>query len=103
MNKEFEYNYYFELYKEKSTLCHRKFKNKFKEEHPNANIDLDKMVVEIERYQINKYGRIKYNDNFINFVDVNNAMRKAVCRRYHKYGNKEEREKRQRKQKEGKI
>lgn len=105
MNKqEFTYNYYFELYKEKSVLCHRKFKNIFKKENPSVKIDIDKLVVEIEKYQIKRYGHIKYNDSFVYFVDVEDAMRNACCRKYRKFGNKTERERRnaKRKRDEGK-
>ena len=104
MNKhEFEYNYYYEMYKEKSVFCHRKFKKLFKEKHPNAKIDIDKLVIDIERYQIKRFGIIKYSDSFINLVDPVDVGKQSSCRRYHRFGNKEEREKRNRARREKEL
>ena len=79
MNKnEFEYNYYFELYKDESVIGHSHFKKIFKKKHPNVCIDLGRLVVEIEKYQINKYGHTKDSDFYI--IPVNREREKKNAR-----------------------
>ena len=87
---EFEYNYYFELYKEKSVLGHEAFKGKFKKHH-KTNIDIQKLIYDIEKYQIKKYGSIKFSDCFANKVDYQKAKEKENNKIQHKLGTKAER------------
>ena len=87
MTEDFEYKVYFEIYKENTMLCHMRFKRKFKKKHPKANVDIDKLIIEIERYQINKYGCIKFSDFYIEKVDKERAKNRSKQR--HSYNLKE--------------
>ena len=44
---DFQFKYFFELYKDTYTFGHEVFKNKFKKRYPNVNIDLNKLLKEI--------------------------------------------------------
>ena len=98
MNKDdFTYNYYFEKYKENTTLVHQRFKRTFQKENPKANIDLDKLIIDIERYQIKKYGYIKRSDYFIEIPLRCVVSRKQRYRKhleYMKFGTIKERKER---------
>ena len=52
---EFKLQFYFNLYKDKSMINSSMFRAKFKKLHGDFKY-LDKLVVEIENYQIKKYG-----------------------------------------------
>lgn len=52
---EFKLQFYFNLYKDKSMINSSMFRAKFKKLHGDFK-HLDKLVVEIENYQIKKYG-----------------------------------------------
>ena len=94
-SKEFEYNYYFELYKEQPTLVHHKFKREFKKKHPTVSINLDKLIIDIEKYQINKYGIIKFTDGFIEKYDARRVHDRDRTRKYQRFGTKRERKERE--------
>ena len=97
---EFEYNYYFELYKEKSVLGHEAFKGKFKKHH-KTNIDIQKLIYDIEKYQIKKYGIIKFSDWLVPITDKQRTKDNDRTKMYNKYGTKEERMKKREKYKKG--
>ncbi len=97
-NKEFEYNYYFEKYKEEPMLCHMRFKRNFKREHPTSNVNLNKLVIEIERYQIKKYGTIKRSSYFIEkmlYCDFERRKQYLSKQEYERFGAKKERKERE--------
>ena len=95
--KDFTYNYYFEKFKETSVLCHEAFKKRFKDKYPNTKIDLRKLLIEIEKYQINKYGTIKFSDMFIDKPTYTEKKKMTIAdreKKRRKFGTKEERRKR---------
>ena len=97
MNKnEFEYNYYFEMFKEHSTIGHIAFKAMVKKKI-KTSIDLDKLILDIERYQINKYGNIKGSAEWVEnpgMLESQKLLRKEWEKNLRKFGTREERNRR---------
>ena len=75
-----------------------RFKRDFVKKHPTSNIDLNKLVIEIERYQIKKYGSIKRSSYFIEkilYCDIERKRQYLNRQKYKRFGTKKERKERE--------
>ena len=62
--EEFKLNFYFNLYKDKCLPNRDTFRKNFKKEHGSFKY-LEELIIEIEKYQIKKYGCTLPNDMFV--------------------------------------
>ena len=60
---DFKFNYYLNLYKDKSMGNRNEFRKNFRKKHGKYN-DIEKLIVAIEKYQFDKYGQT-LNSQFV--------------------------------------